>query len=457
MAKVSIEEALNSIHPELVQIFSKDYRETLDTRITILDLSYNALKVNVYRNTDAHIKAFDNAYAILVEVLNDKAKRVYKSLADIPNGYFDSPNAPFIYINGGNDNRFIAAKSFGAIRDFVTKQISRDSRLIRTSFGQNTIVTDVLNKAGVPSGDTKTVTRSKLDIGHIATADSEQLISPLELKISDILTLGQTTKNPIIEEQAKKALEDLYAIQAEFSYSFKNTAPEAINLAQDKLGSMYVVVTLHRQKLNAAFSVKELEIYNRLKATIALKLTKFDIVTSISGSNTIEEDIIQGLTNKIIGTGKLQTHGTKTINKQVALKKTVGIDNAQVSERKQGVGSAPIRTVSGQFYSLASLQQLLNDNLQHVISANMGSGGRKDILNYQTGRFAASITVDRLSQSREGMITAYYNYMKNPYQTFEPGFRQGDVKTRDPKLLIAKSIRELAASKVGNRLRAVLV
>ena len=123
----------------------------------------------------------------------------------------------------------------------------------------------------------------------------------------------------------------------------------------------------------------------------------------------------------------------------------------------KATASNPIRTVSGQFYSLASLQQLLNDNLQHVISANMGGGNRYDILNYQTGRFAASVKVEKLSQSREVMITAFYNYMKNPYQTFEPGYRQGSSKTRDPKLLIARSIRELAASKVGNRLRAVLV
>jgi len=47
--------------------------------------------------------------------------------------------------------------------------------------------------------------------------------------------------------------------------------------------------------------------------------------------------------------------------------------------------------------------------------------------------------------------------MKNPYQTFEPGFRQGSPTSRDPKLLISQSIREIAASKVGNRLRAVLI
>ena len=108
-------------------------------------------------------------------------------------------------------------------------------------------------------------------------------------------------------------------------------------------------------------------------------------------------------------------------------------------------------------YSLASLQNLINSSLQDVISANMGNGTSRNILNFQTGRFAASAKVERMSQSREGMITAFYSYMKNPYQTFEPGFAQGSPKTRDPKLLISQSIRDIAATKVGNRLRAVSV
>jgi hypothetical protein len=55
------------------------------------------------------------------------------------------------------------------------------------------------------------------------------------------------------------------------------------------------------------------------------------------------------------------------------------------------------------------------------------------------------------------MITAFYSYMKNPYQTFEPGYRQGSPKSRDPKLLISSSIRDIAATKVANRLRAVVI
>lgn len=106
-------------------------------------------------------------------------------------------------------------------------------------------------------------------------------------------------------------------------------------------------------------------------------------------------------------------------------------------------------------YSLANLLVLLQDNIQNVVSANMGDGGQRNVLNYRTGRFAASVQVESLSESRQGMITAFYSYMKNPYATFSEGGRQESPRSRDPKLLIAKSIRELAATVVGNRLRAV--
>lgn len=106
--------------------------------------------------------------------------------------------------------------------------------------------------------------------------------------------------------------------------------------------------------------------------------------------------------------------------------------------------------------SLSSLQLLINTHLQDVISANMGDGNRKDMLNYRTGRLAASAKVERMSKSREGMITAFYSYMRNPYGTFSEGGRQQYPKTRDPKLLISRSIREIAATAVNNRMRAVL-
>ena len=55
------------------------------------------------------------------------------------------------------------------------------------------------------------------------------------------------------------------------------------------------------------------------------------------------------------------------------------------------------------------------------------------------------------------LITAFYNYMKYPYATFSAGGRQQNPKSRDPKLLISKSIREIAQQVVTNQLRAVEV
>jgi len=107
--------------------------------------------------------------------------------------------------------------------------------------------------------------------------------------------------------------------------------------------------------------------------------------------------------------------------------------------------------------NLTSLQNLLNASLIEQVKKNMGTGSRRDILNLRTGRFAESVEITRMSESRQGMITAFYTYMKNPYATFSAGGRQEYPRSRDPKLLIAKSIREIAAQQVGNRLRSVLV
>ncbi len=89
------------------------------------------------------------------------------------------------------------------------------------------------------------------------------------------------------------------------------------------------------------------------------------------------------------------------------------------------------------------------------IRANMGTGNRRDILNYRSGRLANSATVERVSISKQGMVTAFYSYMRNPYATFSQGGKQQYPRSRDPKLLIGKSIREIASQLMITKLRAV--
>lgn len=145
---------------------------------------------------------------------------------------------------------------------------------------------------------------------------------------------------------------------------------------------------------------------------------------------------------------KIKTHALlKTAAKATAKSKSGGLKvDVDKAKTNTNIEAAP---------NLFSLQNLINSQLQDVISANMGDGGSKNVLNYRTGRFASTVQVERLTTSRNGLITAFYSYMKNPYATFSAGGAQAIPATRDPKLLISRSIREIAQELVANQLRAV--
>lgn len=125
--------------------------------------------------------------------------------------------------------------------------------------------------------------------------------------------------------------------------------------------------------------------------------------------------------------------------------------------KKQKVNIQQVRAAELARTNLLSLTNLINSQLQDVISANMGDGSAKNVLNYRTGRFASTVKAEHLTMSREGMVTVFYSYMKNPYATFSTGGRQASPRSRDPKLLISRSIREIAAEAVANKLRAVSI
>lgn len=186
-----------------------------------------------------------------------------------------------------------------------------------------------------------------------------------------------------------------------------------------------------------------------------------DLQTSKSYKKFIEDSLVSLLsTGKAAGAYASDTSFTEkaSITRQkVALgpastrKKSPKQVNSALTKAPKG------RKAEGKSTSLAGLQQILDTSLAEKIRQNMGTGASTNILNYRTGRLAESAKVERLSQGRSGMITAYYTYMKYPYATFSEGGVQQYPKTRDPKLLITKSIKELMSAKVAARMRAVLV
>lgn len=123
----------------------------------------------------------------------------------------------------------------------------------------------------------------------------------------------------------------------------------------------------------------------------------------------------------------------------VSLSKKSTSKGKNVKVKAQGRSSRVPRSKSIPSQPLAIIQQI-NAKLPETIAKNM----RYPRLEYQTGRFAESAQILDVNQTRQGYMSFGYTYQKYPYQTFEPGYAQGSVD-RDPRRLIDRSIREIAA------------
>lgn len=214
-----------------------------------------------------------------------------------------------------------------------------------------------------------------------------------------------------------------------------------------------------------------LDLVNKIRNNVTDPTFRKQLLTLRSSPNLLEminkqiRDTLKGVAEKqeyhVPMMRVASKKGSKPEAKKVRESARRKIAELEKLKRKVTAAKSPkLDALKGSF-SLASLQLLINMHLQHVVSANMGNegypGGQRKILNYRTGEFAASVKVERLSLSKAGMVTAFYDYMRYPYQTFEPGYAQGHIKTRNPRLLIAKSVAEIAAIKVANRMRSVLI
>ena len=94
-----------------------------------------------------------------------------------------------------------------------------------------------------------------------------------------------------------------------------------------------------------------------------------------------------------------------------------------------------------------ALRNLLNEYLPQMVASKMTGA---PTLQYRTGRFANSARVDNVTVGSRGGTHIDYTYMRDPYETFEPGNKQGSTQ-RDPRKLIGESIRELAIGILGRQ------
>jgi hypothetical protein len=347
----------------------------------------------------------------------------------------------------------------------------------------NSLLNDHLRKAFASSYDinlrkyTASDAVNRFTIGDFINAGHTAAYSQAKQLIGINMPLAQERQFLLSSDPKSQGIEtsiaDLYLTAdyaIEFNQNYTKTAANLLNMQFSFVVTMpqkFNTSTLRTQEVSR---IKEY-IGKTVLPTIAEQAKqKFvggllqDTVLNTSASPTFIEYYTSLLTNTLQGkpTDKVVKKSKSTAKNTKAIPISAFVKDPKKLKLKSKSGgtkikgsSIPLPTTAG--LDLTSLQNLINQQLQDVVSANMGSGDSRNVLNYRTGRLASSAKVEYMSESRAGMITAFYSYMKNPYATFSDGGKQSSPRSRDPKLLISKSIREIAATQVGNRLRAVNV
>ena len=141
------------------------------------------------------------------------------------------------------------------------------------------------------------------------------------------------------------------------------------------------------------------------------------------------------------GRKELQKASTKIVKqtpeKLNKIKKGAGTAGNAVGANmmRNRVGSNPL-----------ALESILEKALPKVVASKMTAPA----LVYRTGRFAESAAIADVMMGPRGGMHIDYTYARDPYETFEPGNRQGST-LRDPRKIIGSSVRDIAQSILGNK------
>lgn len=447
--------------------------------------AYSASNINTLVNaTSDYRSAEEVASKNSFVITKDTISKILVDLKGLQPGSRDLTELTDIYFSS------FATKDVGVVVDREVIKVGKGLPAVYFPSISFKSITNLVNN--ILSLETSELSK-RFEKGHVVGLNTE-LLQVTSNRIAEINTKGTTGKALLLKE-----LENVIEYYKRLDYDSANIQPAenvelyaSVQKSISKTGVTKYLVELQPKAKNqrsadevkatigsirklftpAGLSEKAMsDLIDKLSASVTDPKFQQDLVNLKSSPNLLEM-MANTVAATIAGKPIAQNYSHKNV--RIASKKLPKYDlsdlrrlikekAAEVKElaRKLRTKAPPLRNLAGQFYSLASLQLLINEHLPHVIAANMGNegypGGQRKILNYRTGRFATSVNVERLTQSKEGMITAFYNYMKNPYATFSEGGRQSSPKSRDPKLLIAKSIKEIAAIKVGNRMRAVLV
>jgi len=232
-----------------------------------------------------------------------------------------------------------------------------------------------------------------------------KLVDTLEIDIEYGTNLSQSEMQEFDAKQIKAELE-----------AAKKAALDGLKKEQEKWGKDYIV-------MKGSPSLKD-RIEKGIPSTVAENLFKGQ---KVKGKYPTQK-------NKSTSKSKESKKSKQRTSKKISSKAAKGA-KVTYAKRKQQEQNNPI-----------ALKELINAALPQEILQRM----HPPALQNRTGRFRNSAEVTNVAIGPRGGTQIDYTYMKNPYQTFEPGYAQGSTN-RDPRRIIGQSIREIAQKLTGNK------
>lgn len=267
---------------------------------------------------------------------------------------------------------------------------------------------------------------SKAHADIVSGLDAEFRIN--SLKISDVLSLNHTIEigmalggdvhQGLMSHADKKNLEDVLDKIAE-------------NLIAASANADYIAskgLTQRSGELVGAIAIKELlNVKWWSKPNMRLRVNK-----RLQKAGGSEKEMSQAIEAAILA-GSIKATASRA--KSSGKKRHKKSNNQRVKEGTAKQQMSPL-----------ALKNLINSILPQAVAMKM----QPPALRYRTGRFANSARVTQVLQGPRGGLQADYTYMREPYETFEPGNKMGSTQ-RDPRKIIGQTIREVVAQAMQSK------
>ena len=262
-----------------------------------------------------------------------------------------------------------------------------------------------------------------LDLGH---AQDSAIV---EQRVSNFLAYGEVPPNL----QEVPEIFTLFDIQKIDSKDIIEVTFQSSTLNRSKGTEEKGLKSLVLQKIREA--VEKLD---------TLNLDGSDSPVTKKRKETIKKVIqpFEKIKNATIQVEDLKINKSSSMSQKVKKSKKAVQDPSRAMARATSIPQGPRTKARQSTVSIAALMGLINARINDAVAENMGPPR----LENRTGRFAASVRITDVTKTRKGFPSVGYTYQRDPYQVYEStsGSRFGSLE-RDPRTLIDKSIREIAA------------